>query len=1197
MRFLLVALFLLAPGLSFAVEHAGTVRAADQFIPGATVTARQGGAKLTTYTDENGRYAFDLTPGDWEIEIKMFGFKTLTGTVSVKEGFTSKDWTLEMPRPGEPVDAPKPAAAAPATPKPASTATATPAPASPATPGNGGGRRGQGRPASAQGQQGRGGYGGGRGAGSRGTPQQQQQAGQQPGFQSADVTATDAGAQALAMAGDGSDIAATADTSDALTMIGSTSGGLGAASDDFARAGRGGRGGPGGPGGPGALGGDMGNGLMTLGASLGGNGDPLGMGGFGAAGADAGFGGGAGFGLGGPGGGGGGRGGGGAGGGGGGGRGGGRGGGGAAGRGGGRGGRGPFNGQFAQFGNRRGRNKQSPYQGSIAITVTNSALNAAPFSLNGQNQPKPSSANETFAFNFGGPVRIPHIVTNDKWSFYVNFTNHDGRTASNLVNTVPTLAERLGDFSAATQTISAAGARQTVPVVIFDPSSNTPFPNAVIPTNRLNSASLGLLNYFPQPTYPNLTTYNYAISESTPSMTNSIGVRLQGSVTNKDRISFNEQYNRSSSTTEQLFGFDDTRKGYGLSSTAQWTHIFKPRINNSASLAFSRNLSTTTPYFAYKTNIEGDLGIAGVDTSPIDYGPPTLGFTNFAGLSDGAYASNRSQTTNFTDSFTYVAHKNHNLSFGFGYRRMQNNVLSYASSRGSFTFGGAMTEGIDCGGTEGQIVASSVCSGTKVANTGYDLADFLLGFAGVTNLRTGNDNNYFRGWALNASAMDDWRVNRGLTINVGVRYEYFAPYTELYGHLANIDVNPTFTAIDVVTAGGTGTYFGAYPESLVKGDPHAFSPRLGLAWRPSQKNNRLVRLGYSIFYSGSSYSSFATQMAAQPPFANNINDTGTLISPLPIQNGFLPQAVNNQYSINPNYKLGYTQTWTVALQQTLPHNLLMELEYVGIKGTGLPLTLLPNQPTIPADNNAPLRIPTASSFTYQTDIGNSIMHAAQVRLTRRFTRGLSAVALYTFSKSIDDLSNQAQDPYNLSLERALSSNDQRHRLNLNYMASSPVGVRGLWRNGGWKTRMLSGWTTSGGFTYATGMPLTPTIAGVATSSKFYLRPNITGEPLYSSAYPFFNLAAFSTTAPVDEYGDAGRNIITGVPTLSLNAQLNRAWRIGESRKQIQLSFRTNNVLNHVYFTSFGTVVGSSSYGQPTSPSATRTVTCNLRFNF
>ena len=496
MRFLPIAVTLLAPGLLFAVDHTGTVRAADQFIPGATVTARQGGAKLVTYTDQNGRYYLDLTPGVREIEVRMFGFKTLTSSITVKDQTVSRDWTIEMPRPE---------GAAPATPAPST---------APTRAANGGrtGRYGQGR---AQGQ--------GRGGDGRGPQQQPQQPGQ-PAYQNANLTATDAGAEALAMAGaeGNTDIAATADTSDAFLMNGSTSGGLGAASDDFARAGRVGWGGVGGPG---ALG-DGGNGLMTLGASLGGNGDPLGMGGFGAAGADAGFGAnaGGGFGLGGPGGGGGGRGGGGFGGGGG--RGGGRGGGARAGRG----GRGPFGGQYAQFGNRRGRNQQSPYQGSIAVTVTNSALNAAPFSLNGENQPKPSSANETIAFNFGGPVRIKHLVTNDKWSFYVNFTNHEGRSASNQVSTVPSDAERAGDLSAATQTVTVGGIRQTVPVVIYDPTNNTVFPNAVIPQTRFqdNTAVTGLLGYFPQPTYPNLSTYNYAIAESTPSMNNSIGVRLQG---------------------------------------------------------------------------------------------------------------------------------------------------------------------------------------------------------------------------------------------------------------------------------------------------------------------------------------------------------------------------------------------------------------------------------------------------------------------------------------------------------------------------------------------------------------------------------------------------------------------------------------------------------------------------------------------
>jgi len=125
MRFLILALFLSAPGLLFAIEHSGTVRAADQFIPGATVTAVQGGAKLVTYTDQNGRYYLDLTPGVWEIEISMFGFKTLTSSITVKDQFTSRDWTLEMPRLGEPAEPAKPAAAE--TKKPDAAPAATPA--------------------------------------------------------------------------------------------------------------------------------------------------------------------------------------------------------------------------------------------------------------------------------------------------------------------------------------------------------------------------------------------------------------------------------------------------------------------------------------------------------------------------------------------------------------------------------------------------------------------------------------------------------------------------------------------------------------------------------------------------------------------------------------------------------------------------------------------------------------------------------------------------------------------------------------------------------------------------------------------------------------------------------------------------------------------------------------------------------------
>ena len=777
LRSFFVAAIILGPGFITAAQHSGSVRAADQFLPGATVTAQQGGAKVVVYTDANGRYVLDLTPGVWEIQVEMFGFQTQRGEITVGDEPSNKDWTLEMPRYGS-------AAAKPA-PEPKKEA-AQPASGSTQRPwaGRGGGTRAANAAS------------GGRGAGGRGPNNQQG-----PGFQNMSVTPTEEGTQALASAAieaTSPDQASNADADPSYVVNGSMSGGLGAAADEQARRDRmmgmmmGGRGGLGGPGGPGMLGGGIGD--MASGVPFGPAGasaDPLGMNGFGAAGVLNGFGdglGGApGMGGGGPGGGGGG--------------GGGRGGGGGFGGGrGGRGGanaqrRGPFNGQYAAFGNRR--RTQPAYTGSVFLIVTNSVLNAAPFSLNGQAAPKPSSGSGRFGFNFGGPVRIPKLVTSDKYFFYVNYTGNRTRSGNSLTLSVPTLAERQGDFSQTTT---------TMPATIYDPLSGSPFPGNSIPVARFNPAAAGLLTYFPLPTYTGIV-QNYHLVTSTPSVSDSIGVRFNAPVTNKDRLNFNEQYSRNDSQSQQLFGYKDTTSGYGLSASAGWSHSFKPRFNSSLNITFSRSISKLAPYFAYTDNVAGNLGIEGTSQDPVNYGPPTLSFTNFGSLSDGSASVSRNQTTNVTETITYVARRRHNLTFGVGYRRLQQNSLSYANARGSFSFSGLLTSQID---TQGQ----------PVAGTGFDFADFLLGLPQTSSLRLGDYNNYFRSWATNWYAQDDWRVRPGLSFNVGLRYEYFAPYTELQGHLANLDLSPQGNAVAVVTpANSVGPYSGKYPSSLINPDP------------------------------------------------------------------------------------------------------------------------------------------------------------------------------------------------------------------------------------------------------------------------------------------------------------------------------------------------------------------------------------------
>ena len=1191
----LIAAILLGTGLLSASQFTGSVRAADQSIPGATVTARQGGAKVVAFTDENGRYSLDLTPGVWQIEISSFGFLPRRSEVTITLKPSEREWTLEMPRAGEPGSAsnplkpgeepPKPApAVAPAqTAAAAAAPAATPAAASrtPRTQG-GYGRRGGGQ--GRAGQQAQSGQPAGGGRAGRG------QNTQGPGFQNVNVSATELGAQDLAVAGDLGAAAADSGAFNDLAISGSVSGGLGAASDDMARMMRqgGGRGGPGGV---------QGSSLDILGSSLAGAGfgsaDGLGMGGFGAAGVTSGFGADTGGGLGG----GGGRGG--AGGGGGGfGGGGGRGGGGGGGRGGGgggmagRGGRGaPYNGQFAAFGNRR-RNQQSPYTGSIAVTVTNSSLNAAPFALNGNHLQKPSSASQNVTANVGGPLQIPHLVTVQKnWFVYLNLTYRHNHSAANLSSTVPSPAERLGDFS------SALLANK--PVSIFDPLGGAPFPGNVLPATRINPASVSLLSYYPNQSYPGLI-QNYSVAVASPSESRSIGLRLNGPVTTKDTLSFNQQYSGNDSTSKSnIFGFADTGSGYGLSSTVGWRHVFKPRFNNSANITFSRNISKTTPFFAYGANIAAELGITGTDQSPIDYGPPNLSFTNFNGMSDASASLGRSQTTNFTDTITYVAQRKHNLSFGFGYRRMQSNPLSYSNARGSYSFGGLVTSQIDA-------------NGNVVAGTGFDMADFLLGYPQSSSLRLSQSHNYsdyYRGWYSDAFAMDDWRASAGLTLNLGVRWEYFAPYTELQGRLANLAVSgPGMTTYSVVTPGATG-----YPASLVNGDPHNFSPRLGFSWRPSQKHSRVIHGGYSILYTGQAYPTIASRLAAEPPFFATATLSTSLSDLLTLQNGFpaTPNAVTNNFAVDKNWHLAYAQTWAIALQQTLPGNLLTEIEYIGTKGTGLDMELAPL--AVPPGVVTPGAITTTPSaaqstgFLYATNGGNSIFNSGQARLTRRFSRGMSAILLYSFSKSIDDVTSFTstggtviQNPNDWSAERGLSSFDQRHNLQFHYTLSAPVGLHGFWRNETWEAKVLRGWTLDGSVNLHSGNPRTALISGSSVTHAIngQLRAEATGEPIGAIAggNPYFNLGAFATPAP-GTWGDAGRDTITGPTIWTTSGTLNRAWRFGESRRTLQLRIQASNVLNHVQITGFGTVVGSQTYGIPTSASSTRNVTLFMRFSF
>jgi hypothetical protein len=472
-------------------------------------------------------------------------------------------------------------------------------------------------------------------------------------------------------------------------------------------------------------------------------------------------------------------------------------------------------------------------------------------------------------------------------------------------------------------------------------------------------------------------------------------------------------------------------------------------------------------------------------------------------------------------------------------------------------------------------------------------------------LQYGNPDKYFRTNWYDVYMTDDWRISTQLSLNIGLRWDYAAPITELYNRIVNLDIAPGFTAIAPVLPGQTGTLSGtSYPSSLINPDKRGVSPRIGFAWRPFPKHSTVVRGGYGIYYNTSVYGAIANSMAAQPPFAQTLSVASSAADPLTLQNGFVfpPNTITNTRAIDPNYRVGYAQIWQLSLQNDLGHALVGTITLRRTKGTRLDQQFLPD--SFPPGSRVLATGP--AGYIYEQSNGNSDMNAIDLQLQRRFRSGISANATYSFSKSIDDASTQggavvAQNWQFLTAERGLSPFDARHTLAAQWQYSTAVGTSGGTLVNGFKGALLKDWTFQNGITLRTGSPLTAISGGnrattTGTGITGSVRADATGVPLFpATPGDGFNVSAFA--APVAGlWGDAGRDTIPGPIVFSLNGSLGRVFRIGE-RRSIDLRFDATNALNHVTITGWGTTLNNSTFGLPTNAAAMRKMTANLRFRF
>jgi trimeric autotransporter adhesin len=832
----------------------------------------------------------------------------------------------------------------------------------------------------------------------------------------------------------------------------------------------------------------------------------------------------------------------------------------------------------ASFGNNVGGGSQ--YSGNAAFSLDNSIWDANSYSLSGIQTPKPAFAKGRITTSFGGPLKIPHLLSGKNSTFILNYSMGRTRNGSTSSYTMPSALERIGDFS---QSVVQG------PVIVYDPTTGQPFPANIIPKSRISSAALTLANYYPLPNAPGR--LNYQTSLVSVSNQDNLNTRLNHKIGKKDRISGGVGWQRSNGVNPNVFDFVDKTSNYGVNANAAWNHTFSPRLIQNATINFSRSRTDLTPYFAsLNQNIAQQLGIQGTSSLPQNWGPPNLSFSNFSGLSDGNASLSRNQTLNLGYSINLVRAK-HQWTFGADFRRQQINPLSDPNGRGTFNFTGLATTGSNGAG-------------------GYDFADFLLNLPSVANIRFGNADKYFRTWKLDGYVSDNWTISKALTANLGIRYDYTAPFTELYNRMANLDIGPGFSSAPVVVAGQSGKFSGSLPSSLIKPDRTAFSPNIGLSWRPFAKNPKMptqVRFSFSQIHPLDAYSPIANNLSGQPPFAKALSLASSAAAPLTMQTAFLNSpAFSNTYAVDPNYKLLSVSQAMLLVIQPLPKGYYTVTGVVYAEASHLDQSYLPN--SLPPGLTAPVNGPPVG-FIYEQS--NARLHATVgvFQVGRNMANGLSASASLQTARAIDNGAviglggtNLAQNWQDLNAEKATSALVPKAQLNGNWQYSTGQGKAGGTLLKGWKGGLLKDWTFTNGFTWRAGTPLTATVAGNrstvgGTGITGTVRADATGLDIGApsgSTQPF-NLAAFSVPAP-GSWGNAGRNTIQGPNIWGINASLGRVFRLGE-RRSADLRFDSTNFINHVVVNGWSTVVNAYNYGLPTGTQSMRSLTANLRFRF
>jgi hypothetical protein len=712
------------------------------------------------------------------------------------------------------------------------------------------------------------------------------------------------------------------------------------------------------------------------------------------------------------------------------------------------------------------------FHGNAWEFIRNDKLDAANFFENSGGIPKGEYRQNQFGATFGGPIR------KDKTFFFMDYEGTRIRQAVPYVSTVPTALERSSGYTNLSELLTQGGTRTDVLGrtyalgQVFDPSTTRPitcgvpdpvsgmtapctgvpagtqlgfvrepFPGNMIPANRLDPNAIKLLNLFPAPNLPGLFN-NYASNPVLSNNADQFDVRIDHNISAKDSIFGRVSYVDNPTFIPGPFtGIADggsfssgDQEARSVNTVVSETHMFSPTLINEARAGYNRISASRLQPNANTAGIPAQFGIQGIPQGDSNGGLGSIFITGLNTLGSNQYLPSieLSTTSQFTDNLTKAAGRN-TFKVGFQYQRLGFNILQPPSGRGTWTFSGVYSE---VPSTTGGNTGLAQMLLTPIPATVAGAADDVGGADSInaSNISTTSmKRNYFAGYF-----QDDVKVKPRLTVNLGLRYEYFGQLTENYGAQSNFQPSATVGGVStfLLTNQRCTTPFSPDFEAAAAAENIAiqcsgqsglgvsqkanFSPRVGFAY---QLTNKLVfRGGYGIFYGGFensallTYNDFPFQFNLNYPnlvpnapitFANgSIGTLETGLTAIPLTSAAAEPGGVGLIGEDFHNKTPYTQGYNLTTQYQLAANDTIQVGYVGNTVRHLAVYENPNTPRqilpLGLDSLAYSPYPDFSGATYTSFAGNSHYNGLQTNYEHRFNEGLSVLANFTWSSCLTD---------------------------------------------------------------------------------------------------------------------------------------------------------------------------------------------------